>query len=276
MDPADAALDAACRGWHVFPLRPGAKTPATKNGFHDATDDPERIWAWWQRHPTSNIGIATGASRLLVVDLDPAEDNDGHCAQAFTALCQLATDHDGDLPHTYEVTTPRGGEHWYYHVAEGVDMPRNSASKLGPHIDIRSDGGYVVGAGSQLDSGGRYNVAEDIDVHEAPGWLVETCQRPAPTPPIPTAHARNWDDDSPAARRLIGACGRVALAPKGKRNDMLYWAAVIAGEIVSDRAMHVVDIVRQLELAGQRAGLEQREIEATINSGMRHTAGGPA
>ena len=42
-----SALDAASRGWHVFPLRPGTKVPAVRDWEHQATADPERIRELW-------------------------------------------------------------------------------------------------------------------------------------------------------------------------------------------------------------------------------------
>lgn len=80
-----AALDAAERGWHVFPLRPGGKRPALhgesacagtgncatghRKWEQRATTDPDRIRAAWATGPF-NVGIATGPSGLVVVDLD--------------------------------------------------------------------------------------------------------------------------------------------------------------------------------------------------------------
>ncbi|MEU9856364.1 bifunctional DNA primase/polymerase, partial [Streptomyces sp. NPDC047974] len=80
-----AALDAAARGWAVFPLRPGTKRPALHGetrcpragacaGGHvkwedRATTDPERITRAWTQAPF-NIGLATGPSGLVVIDLD--------------------------------------------------------------------------------------------------------------------------------------------------------------------------------------------------------------
>jgi hypothetical protein len=73
------ALELAARGWHVFPLAPGAKLPAIPaahqagstlrrscrgqcgragHGVHDATARPDVITAWWRHCPTANVGIS--------------------------------------------------------------------------------------------------------------------------------------------------------------------------------------------------------------------------
>jgi hypothetical protein len=90
-----AALAAADRGWHVFPLQRGTKRhtlhgeaacPGTgpcadghRKWEQRATTDPDRIRAAWSRTPY-NIGIATGPSALVVVDLDqPKDSGDAPC-----------------------------------------------------------------------------------------------------------------------------------------------------------------------------------------------------
>ncbi|HEY7822781.1 MAG TPA: bifunctional DNA primase/polymerase, partial [Acidimicrobiia bacterium] len=68
----EAALRYASWGWHVLPLQPNSKIPATAHGVHDATVDPEQIRKWWSRDPEMNIGVAAGrVSDLLVFDVDP-------------------------------------------------------------------------------------------------------------------------------------------------------------------------------------------------------------
>ena len=64
------ALHFAARGWHVFPITPGAKKPPVIDRWEArASTDPEQITYWW-RHIPHTIGIATGPSRLVVIDLD--------------------------------------------------------------------------------------------------------------------------------------------------------------------------------------------------------------
>ena len=87
----DAALAAAERGWHVFPLKPGAKTPALHGydrcprteactekhlGWEQrATTEPDRIRSAWSVKPY-NVGIACGPSGLVVIDLDAVKPGD--------------------------------------------------------------------------------------------------------------------------------------------------------------------------------------------------------
>ncbi|MDJ0461506.1 bifunctional DNA primase/polymerase [Streptomyces sp. H27-C3] len=86
---ADAAREAAERGWHVAPLVPGAKSPAVRSWEPRATTDAEVVARCW-RAGTYNLGIATGPSRLVVIDLDvPKHDQD------FPPMCTPSGVTDG-------------------------------------------------------------------------------------------------------------------------------------------------------------------------------------
>ena len=97
----NAALEYAEDGVRLFPIAENRKTPATPHGFKDATSDKAQIAAWWLETPQANIGFEPWSKSLLVVDIDPGAD--------LTGL---------ELPETYTVRTPRGGEHRYYTVSE--------------------------------------------------------------------------------------------------------------------------------------------------------------
>ena len=152
------------RGWAVFPLLPGKKTPATPSGFKDAVSDPNRVISLFNR-PDYNIGIATGLSNLVVLDVDGDEGR--------VSLLNLLNGHQ--LPNTFTVTTRRG-KHFYFRQPEGFRIGC-SAGKIGLNLDIRGDGGYVVGPTSwvEADSKGpaaRYNIIDDSPVAPIPGWLL--------------------------------------------------------------------------------------------------------
>ena len=51
-----------------------AKSPLTKNGFKDATQDEAQIRRFWVNHPDALIGIPTGSrTGLAVIDFDTSK-----------------------------------------------------------------------------------------------------------------------------------------------------------------------------------------------------------
>lgn len=175
-----AALAHARANRHVFPCKPDKK-PLTRTGFKEATLDPARIEVWWTKNPEALIGLPTGVVNkvfVLDIDIDPATGKDGD-----TALEDLLKAHGG-LPHTVEALTPRGGRHLYFlHPGPEWEIP-NSTSKLGPGLDIRGDGGYVIAAPSRLPDGRAYTWEGSSDPDEgvraapAPAWLLALVARP--------------------------------------------------------------------------------------------------
>lgn len=172
------AVGLASAGFKVFPLTFNSKLPAFKDQDWKelASDDPERVRRFYSEALTGdpldfNIGIATGAG-LMVVDVDNKDGKSG-----TTALESLELRH-GDLPETFTVGTASGGEHLYFRLPPGNYVP-NSASKLGGGLDIRGDGGYVVGPWSEID-GRLYEVRKNLPIAFAPTWLREAVNAPRP------------------------------------------------------------------------------------------------
>ena len=119
------------RGWPIFPAKID-KTPWTRQGVLDATTDARQIEGWWKRWPDANVALDVGGAGMVVLDLDPGHD-----------LRELE-DAVGSLPDTLlRARTPRGGTHLYYALAEG-EVVAASASKLAPHVDVRSFHSYVL------------------------------------------------------------------------------------------------------------------------------------
>ena len=117
-------------------------------GALQASKDPRQVTEWFAgtRH---NIGIATGAvSNLIVLDIDPRHGGDATLA-CFERL-------QGKLPPTVRFKTGGGGQHILFRHPGGY-IP-NSAGKIGPGVDVRGDGGYIVAPPSEHISGGHYEV----------------------------------------------------------------------------------------------------------------------
>jgi hypothetical protein len=162
-----AALGYAARGWHVLPI--AGKIPIVRDWTSKASTDPEQIRTWWGNDSGINIGIATGArSNLLVLDVDPNNGGD-------ESLRALEAQY-GPLPLTTEVLTGGGGLHYYFQHP-GIALG-NSTGKLGPGLDIRTDGGQVVAPPSVHPVTGKsyeWEVAhhpDDIPTTPAPAWLI--------------------------------------------------------------------------------------------------------
>ncbi|MFF9185498.1 bifunctional DNA primase/polymerase [Streptomyces misionensis] len=276
-----AALDAAERGWHVFPLRPGTKRPALHgevscpgtgpcvNGHlkweQRATTDPDRIRATWSLAPF-NVGIATGPSGLVVVDLDVPKDkgsSDAPCgAETFRALCERA---GHAVPDTYRTRTASGGTHLYFTAPAGVRLT-NTARTIGELVDTRAWGGYVVAAGSTTPAG-TYEALCGSETVSLPGWLQSILQ-PAPKPSRGPSVAVAGQSRRYADVALNNEARNVASAPSGARNAALLRAARALGRFVAwgDLPRHVVE--EALQEAGEAAGLPAAECRSTIRSAL--------
>jgi len=163
---AEAALWYSNCGFPVFPCRPRGKEPLVEGGFHAATTDEARIRDWWRRWPEANIGVPTGAaSGWLVVDIDPRNGGDETLGAWLSKY--------GRWPDTAEAITGGGGRHVFFHHVGGL-----RCGPIGPGVDLKTEGGYVVVAPSVHPSGNRYfwdglSGAGALDhLVEPPGWLL--------------------------------------------------------------------------------------------------------
>lgn len=272
----DAALAAADRGWRVFPVEPGGKSPALKRWLQLATTDHQRLRSWWRAADRWNVGIATGESGLLVVDLDPAHGatapNRFMGAQhGSDVLAMLAADAGAAAPtDTYTVATPSGGRHLYFR-APGGGAHRSTIGTLGWRIDTRGRGGAIVGAGSR-SAAGPYELVLDRPVAEPPEWLVRA---PTPAPmPLPAAPLRL---SAGRASRYVEAVvatvtAEVKEAQVGFRHDILLNAARSLGRLVGGGVLDVSSARQVLfQSAAAHIGVEgwtARESVRTIDDGL--------
>ncbi|MDX3359746.1 MULTISPECIES: bifunctional DNA primase/polymerase [Streptomyces] len=280
-----AALNAAERGWPVIALVPGTKRPAGHGeercpgtgrctGGHRtpeqrATTDPDVIRAAWTLRPW-NVAVATGPAGLVVVDLDtlkPKDDKRTPCgADSLQALCERAGQ---DVPATYRVRTPSGGQHLYFTAPTG-DRLKSTAGRLAPKIDTRAWGGYVVAPGSIIPAG-TYEVTDPCPPAPLPGWLARLLTTPTPTTAPPVIAAPR-DASRVATVALQRECATVTATGQGGRNAALYRSALKVGRFVvwGDLPRHVVE--EAFQAAGESTGLPPAECRTTIRSALAYSA----
>ncbi|WP_328632800.1 bifunctional DNA primase/polymerase [Streptomyces sp. NBC_00356] len=277
------ALAPVAHDWYVFPLRPGEKRPAGHaerlcpgtgrcvNGHlkpeQRATLDRDLIVAAWTAQPY-NIGITTGPSGLLVVDLDvlkpdePEGTPDG--VQSLLALCERAGE---TLPATYQVRTPSGGQHLYFTQPDGVRL-HLSAGRLGHHIDTRGWGGYVVAPGSTTPQG-TYTVTDERPPAVLPEWLCRALTDP-PRPQGSQTMAHSVESRSGySAAALRGEVHNVATAGDGQRNAVLLRAARALGRLVASGDLDREEVEEALSRAAAgNATQSQRYYDDVIARGL--------
>jgi hypothetical protein len=217
----EQALAYARKGWHVFPVhhmtpegcscghrdysRPG-KHPRTRRGHASATTTTPRIRRWWGAHPEDNIGVATEDSGLLVIDIDPRHNGDVTWDEVVSHLGR-------EIEETLTVVTGGGGRHLYYVVPESLRVP-SRANALGPGVDVRAAGGYVIAPPSSHASDGTYRFTSLFhdDPIDAPLALLD----------LLTSPSRDAVEDNHRTRQTPVA-GQVAAAVfEGERNDRLF------------------------------------------------------
>ncbi len=276
--PVEAAIKYAESGWAVLPCHvvlpnsggctcglercasPG-KHPVVRRGLHSASKKLDVVRSWWQRWPKANVAVRTGReSGIVVLDVDPAHGG-------LDSLRRLTNEHES-LPQTYVVGTGSDGLHFYF-THPGHEVRNIAGSKLGPGLDIRGDGGYVIAPPSIHASGHPYHVAADLPLAAMPDWMVERLREPqrervVSVPDVSTIRSSRW-----AQAAVAGELRLVQHAGEGTRNDTLNRAAFNLGQIVGSGLLSEIDVTDRLLQAGMSIGLSERECVATVTSGLR-------
>jgi predicted P-loop ATPase len=269
-----SAIALARGGFRVFPIydllsskrctcgnakcpSPG-KHPRIEGGLLSASADEKIVSSWWrrQRWGESNIGIVTGlyalGKCLLVIDVDPRHGG----TEALAALEQRL----GALPDSVRVHTGGGGLHIY--LQSGVEV-RNSSSRLGPGIDVRGEGGYVLAPPSTHVSGGVYAWDEGGDLLNCPvaeippAWLATCLEERAGA----AAGARR--------RREAPAEGGLPII-EGDRNNHL---TRVAGTLRRQGCTEQVILAALLAENSDRVALDEAEVKAIAASVARYAPG---
>ncbi|MGQ9367715.1 bifunctional DNA primase/polymerase [Azospirillum sp. ST 5-10] len=258
----EAAAQYAGLGWPVFPCQERGKVPCKaegliEHGVLDAKRSPFWVKQFWGRWPHANVGVAAGEGAgwwVLDADIDQAAGKDG-----FATLALLQDLFGEALPETLGQSTPSGGRHWLFKWP-GHAVPNSASKRLGPGLDTRGDGGYIVVGPSIHPNGGRYRWSGDpaaTPIAAAPDWLLrllvggdedlEWCRARVEGKTLPAWLAKRLDKPQPvsAARPLPAGgvhpyaraaledeCKTVRQTLPGNQNNALNEAAFKLGTLV--------------------------------------------
>ena len=193
---AATAAKYTAHGWTVAPKHPTQKRPLIQGWQHFSSKTPSEVCDMWARHPSEGVCIVTGpASNLLVLDIDPKDGGDD--------TLNRFEDQHGELPATPVVKTPSGGLHYYFNYPDDGSTWGNTASKIGPGVDTRGQGGQVV---APPTAGYDWIVTpEEEPVADAPAWLLDLLKETpdtaaAPAPPSTPVLGVTVLDDRPGDR----------------------------------------------------------------------------
>ena len=151
--PVEKVLDLAKR-YPVFPCRrrdekdttgrvQKAKSPLTRNGFKDASQDEATIRRWWGNYPDALVGVPTGSrTNLAVLDFDARVADDQ--AQDWLSENQSIL----TSTRVHQTGGGSGGRHYLFQTPAGVKIRGGASVTLGKvrrgGLDIRAEGGYVI------------------------------------------------------------------------------------------------------------------------------------
>ena len=222
----------------------------------------------------------------VVVDMDVPDQGD----TGWTLLNQQVGRYgSAAFPATYLVGTPSGGVHAYYRIPEVLaGKLKNAAHPNGMPVDLRVDGkGYVIGAGSHVESGdyrlldvpGETGVPElSLDMCRwltvTPGYVLDDPQQPMQPVFSHDGYVRETPKGSPSLAQLMKRGGggggepqpdMTPIPPGSRNNDLHAWAY--------GRAINHQDNLTTIELdlyqRGRASGLDDAEIRTIWGSIMR-------
>jgi P4 family phage/plasmid primase-like protien len=169
-----AALAYAARGWHVVPGIPGERRPALPDWPERATTDPDLIRAWWEGGTDYVVGLATGKSGLIVVDVDVHEDGEN----GFESMGRLANALGQPLDLLDGISlvsrSGGGGQHHLFLAPDGVDFSKRKIGWM-PGVDVLVGASFLVLPPSPHPSGQAYawlRGPDDFAVEPLPDELL--------------------------------------------------------------------------------------------------------
>lgn len=159
-------------GFFVFPVLEeaikygdkeyGEKAPDPRlapQGLKNATNDPEKINQWWTERPKNKVGVAAGASGIVVLDIDVKDGKDG-----YESIVN-SDDWDIEIVDTFHYDSLKGkGRHSIYRDPGNVHVGPSENYRGLVGVDRRAGESYVVWVGP---------VPKAREITDCPDWLLD-------------------------------------------------------------------------------------------------------
>ena len=240
----EAALKYVEIGYSVIPISQDKRPLIKWESFQKTRADEGQIREWASKFPSMNIGIVTGSiSGLTVVDCDSQE-----AIETFEGMVH-------DTFFTPIQNTPRGGRHYVCKYAEEV---RNKAAVI-EHMDVRSEGGYIVAAPSVNGEGKAYSWIEGFEP-----WTLP----PAPLPGRCLELIKNASSVLSLALNNTRVANTVPFFSEGRRDNDLFHVAncAVKGGLEPEYAREV--LTRLINSWGEHDG---KWVEQKLKSALERT-----
>lgn len=254
------------------------------HGYKAASNDLDHVLGMLERNPEANLGIATGASSLVVIDVDvnkkalpvPEKYRRLEGVNGGDDLFCFVLERYGVPfpPDTLTVETRSGGWHFWWSVPPGTVIKSTNDGSFGWLIDVRASGAYVPAPGTVVRGGGMYRrISEAMDPAPAPRWLMHhlkiTGHLPKPPEPRRTYRFQAREGaDRIGQERLGRLVDQLTAAPEHTGHAALVAATYSAAHLVADGLVDEADAEAAMYQAGRARGRAEAEIRTAWTTAL--------
>lgn len=243
------------------------------HGHQAATLDLDHLNALLRRYPAANLGVATGPSRLVVVDIDTnrrgeplpkAYRGNADIKDGWDVFSLVLLRYGVDWPDTtLTVGTPSRGLHLWFRLPEGATV-LSRTGQFGWLIDIKSDRAYITAPGTETRAGKYQRFGDVMEPMAAPDWLMYhlkiTGHISAPVVKKKFYFRPRPDRDRQGQERLGRIADNLVHAPAHTGHAALCTATTAAAHLVADGLVEEMEAREVIVEAGRDRNRTEAEI----------------
>jgi len=231
----------------VIPIGGKGKVPIVEWQPYQQKHATERdINEWSTKNIDLNIAVVTGEiSGITVIDIDSAEGEE--------VIARL------NLPDTYTVMTSKG-RHLYYQYTS--DPAIKTCTKILEGVDIRNDGGYVIGEDSTHESGWVYTAVDpSAEIKPFPEQFIKAVSEHVSSPQTPQTRQNARTSNARTGKRPV------ALDPSARNSTLTSLAGSLRERKLPN---HVIEQMVSLANNSLPEPLSDKEVQTLIASVLKY------